>query len=112
MSQVRPSLLDTLERVELCGRAESQSVELRKDIPHPVRAFLAAPKFREGSRVVVFLRLHKATQIVRIVRAAKLICVRHTVSPIAEHSPITCLPPHHHTRLCLREPRNTAYPTW
>jgi hypothetical protein len=57
------------------------AVQLRKDVPHPVGALLAAPDFREGTLVVVRLRLQEAVQVIRVVCMATSACVGHVRHP-------------------------------
>jgi hypothetical protein len=45
-------------------RAEAQAVELRKDVPRPMRGLLAAFSLGEGLIVVVGLGLDEAVQVV------------------------------------------------
>ncbi len=67
MFEVRPGFLDAFDRVALRGRAERQSVELREDVPHPVRALLSAGDFRERSFVIVLLRPDEPAEVVWVV---------------------------------------------
>ena len=53
-------------------RAEGQTIEFRKDVPHPVGAFSATPDFRERLLVVVLLRVKEAVQVVPVCCAAKV----------------------------------------
>jgi hypothetical protein len=69
--------LDTLDRVVLGGRAESQAVNLRKDEPHPVAEFVATPDFCDGTFVDALLRNREASQIERVSMVAGLIAARH-----------------------------------
>src|SRR5207245_6176075 len=66
------------DRVPPRGRTEPQPVELRKDVPHPVRVLPTAPDFGQRELVVFLLRLHEAAQVVRIVRPARCVRVWHT----------------------------------
>src|SRR5262249_26833709 len=75
--QIRPGLRDALDRVPFGGRAEPQPVELRKDVPHPMRLLPAPPDLGECLFVVVLLRLHEAVQVVRVARAAGFVRACH-----------------------------------
>ena len=76
--EVRPGLLDALDRVVLRGWTERQPVELRKDVPHPMRALSAADDFRQRPFVVPFLRSHEPAQVVRVAAALSVVPGGHT----------------------------------
>src|SRR5215471_8803302 len=80
MAQVRRSLRDALHRIQPRRRARAQALELRKDVPHPVRSLAAAPDLRERGGIVVVLRRDEALEVVRIVR-------RHLNAASAASSP-------------------------
>jgi len=50
------------------GRAESKAVELREDIPHPMRPLQALKDLRERLLVGLFLRPNETSQVVGVVR--------------------------------------------
>ena len=66
MREVRVGLFDALDCVVLGGGTECQSVELREDVPHPVRTLPAGRDLRERVCLLVHLRLHEAAQVVRV----------------------------------------------
>src|SRR5262249_4485215 len=49
-------------------RAEPQAVELRVDVPHPVRPLPAGTDLGQRLGIVVLLRSHEAAQVVGVVR--------------------------------------------
>jgi hypothetical protein len=67
MGKVCLGLGQRLDRVMLGRRTEAQTVELREDVPNPVRLLAAAPDLGEGLIVIVCLRLYETAQVVRVV---------------------------------------------
>src|SRR5579871_4552831 len=55
MSKVLARFLWALDGELLCSGTEPQAVDLRKDEPHPVAAFVASPDFGESAVVDAFL---------------------------------------------------------
>src|SRR6476619_2082724 len=66
MLQERFGLARAADRVESRRRARTEPVELREDIPHPVRALVARLELRQCCFVVARLRLDEATEVVTI----------------------------------------------
>jgi len=58
--QIRLSLSQALDRKAFGGRAVPQAVQLWKDVPHPMRALLAASQFAEGAVIDTVLCAHEA----------------------------------------------------
>src|SRR5207253_6675587 len=73
--EVGPGLVETLNRVALGGRAESEPIDLREDVPHPVRALPAARDFRERRLVVALLGLQETAEVIRVTGASHA-CLR------------------------------------
>src|SRR5207248_86935 len=68
--QVCLSFRDALDRVPPGHRAGPEPIELREDVPHPVRGLPTAHDLGEGLFVVALLLLHEAAQVMWIARAA------------------------------------------
>jgi hypothetical protein len=49
-----------------------ETIELRKDVPHPMRLLSPATDFGERLCVVIFLGLHETAETVRVVTVAGL----------------------------------------
>ena len=79
MAQVSFSFRDALDRISLGGLAEPETIELRKDVSHPVRAFPSMPDLGECPFVSVFLCLHEAIQVMQVAHIASLSHVYHKV---------------------------------
>jgi len=66
MRQVCPCLVLASDGVTSRHLTVAEPGDLRKDVPHPVRALAASPDFSQRFRITGFLRVHKTLQIVRI----------------------------------------------
>ncbi len=58
------TFFDALDGIEFHRGTVSQPVDLRKDIPHPMRLFLASFEFGDR-RLIVLLSFQEAMQVVR-----------------------------------------------
>ena len=67
MPQIGLGLGDALDGIPPGGRAESKSIKLREDVPHPVRHLSAGTDLRQRLIVVFRLGSHEAAQVVRVV---------------------------------------------
>ena len=76
MSQIRFRFRETLDRVPLRQSAVSQTGDLRKDVPHPMRPLAAASNLGERSLIVCILCSDKPLEIEGVV-------VHFQSSPIA-----------------------------
>ena len=66
MLQIRARFVKAADRVVPRGWAQTKTGELRKDVPHPMRAFPAGRDLFERARVVRFLGTDETFQIKRI----------------------------------------------
>src|SRR6185437_8723167 len=66
MPEIRPRLIERLNRILLAHRAETEPRDLRKDKPNPMSRLPSAPKLRTCLLKHTALRLNKPLQIVRI----------------------------------------------
>ena len=87
MAEIRLGLREALDRESPRRRAEAQTLELRKDVPHPMRPLPAAPDLCQRRCVVVPLRLDEALQVVRVVGHAEFVLLDHDPPPVAHQSP-------------------------
>src|SRR5215510_7543600 len=79
MREKRLRFGQALHRVLLRGWADPETVELREDVPHPVRHLPAASDLGQGCFVVMLLSAHEALQIVRIDHRSRLL--RYPIDP-------------------------------
>src|SRR5512140_3302187 len=86
MAKVALRLVQALDGIEPCRRAVPQSIDLREDIPHPVRALLAASHLLQSALVDAFLRAEEAVEIVGIINTS-IARVCHTVLLSSETLP-------------------------
>ena len=77
MSKILPSLIQALDGIMPCCGAVPQSVDLRKNVPHPVRALQAAPQLGKGAVIDPFLRADEAVQIIGIAAIGCAVSLYH-----------------------------------
>jgi hypothetical protein len=80
MTEIRSGFFDALDRIVLRGGAERQPVDLREDVPHPVRALAAAADFRERLVVVGFLSVDETAEVERVICNVRVVGTGHGCS--------------------------------
>jgi hypothetical protein len=77
MPQIRTGFVETADREAHGHGAQPEACELRKDVPHPVRALVPASDLGERAIVGKRLRVDETGEIVRIVHASASPSIRN-----------------------------------
>ena len=72
MREIRACFVGAFDSVAPRHGAKPQPIDLRKDVPHPMRALAPVLYLRQGTFVIVLLRQEKAVEIVRIIHRRKV----------------------------------------